>query len=57
MTGFPEMTAADRDEEYANNVATLLIDQLRRGVAPWQQPWENSRFGMPHNALTDQPLG
>jgi antirestriction protein ArdC len=49
------MTASERDQQYAEGVASLLIEQLKKGLAPWQQPWDNARFVMPHNALTEQP--
>ena len=29
-----------RSEDYAKKVSNELIDQIKRGVAPWQKPWK-----------------
>ena len=29
-----------RGEDYAKKVSDELIDQIKRGVAPWQKPWK-----------------
>lgn len=51
----PSKTAAERADEHAQEVASLLIEQLRAGTAPWQKPWEESHAGMPVNATTGKP--
>ena len=28
------------EKDYAKRVADELIDQIKRGVAPWQTPWK-----------------
>ena len=39
-------------EDYARRVADALIDQLRQGTAPWQQPWEPGHQFLPYNPTT-----
>ena len=29
-----------RSEDYAKKVSDELIEQIKRGVAPWQKPWK-----------------
>ena len=29
-----------RGEDYAKKVSDEIIDQIKRGVAPWQKPWK-----------------
>ena len=29
-----------RGEDYAKKVSGELIEQIKRGVAPWQKPWK-----------------
>ena len=29
-----------RGEDYAKKVSSEIIDQIKRGVAPWQKPWK-----------------
>ncbi len=39
--------------EYYQNVAEKIIDQLKAGTAPWQKPWQtNGASGMPHNPVS-----
>lgn len=40
-------------EDYAREVADAIIEQLRKGTAPWMKPWKagEGRF-MPHNPTT-----
>ncbi|MEB2158952.1 zincin-like metallopeptidase domain-containing protein [Xanthomonas campestris pv. campestris] len=35
--------------EYSRKVSEALIDQLRRGVAPWQRPWKEGERRLPYN--------
>lgn len=45
---------ADAKKPFHEVVAERVIDQLERGVAPWQRPWEpgNPSSRSPHNAIT-----
>lgn len=54
-TDAPTKSAAERSEEHAQKIADLIVEQLQKGVAPWQRPWENSRSGFPTNAISDAP--
>ncbi|MFJ3459423.1 ArdC family protein [Scandinavium goeteborgense] len=36
----------------AEMIAELLIKQIEDGTAPWQKPWDPTKTGGPHNALT-----
>lgn len=48
-----KLSPEERRQQHAEKIAALIRDQMQRGVAPWQQPWENSkRFSLPHNATT-----
>lgn len=38
--------------EYAQEVATKIIQQLQQGTAPWQKPWKPGELSMPYNAST-----
>ena len=42
-------------EDYARRVADALIEQLRQGTAPWQQPWEPGQQFLPYNPTTGSP--
>lgn len=42
-------------EDYARRVADALIEQLRQGTAPWQQPWEPGQQFLPFNPTTGSP--
>lgn len=37
--------------EFRANAAQMIIDMLKKGVAPWQKPW-NPAVGLPHNPVT-----
>lgn len=39
-------------QEYANEVATRIIQQLEQGTAPWQKPWQPGELTLPYNAAT-----
>lgn len=43
---------ADWQGDYARTVADTLIQQLREGVAPWQQPWQPGERVLPYNPTT-----
>ncbi len=42
-------------EEYHREFADRIIDQIKRGVAPWQKPWKPGERVLPHNLHTDRP--
>jgi len=43
------------DKSLYVQVANKLLDQLKQGTSPWQQPWENTKqFSMPYNAQSGQ---
>lgn len=47
--------ASDKFKALHIQVAEKLIEQLKTGTAPWQQPWSNSNpisFELPYNAVT-----
>ena len=41
----------DRLNALAEEVTSRLIEQLEKGTAPWQKPW-NGVISRPHNPLT-----
>ena len=41
-----------RGEDYAKKVSGELIEQIKRGVAPWQKPWKPGEPGTPENFST-----
>lgn len=47
-----KQSPAERLDDHARTVATLLIEQIENGMAPWQKPWEDSRISLPTNAST-----
>lgn len=42
-------------QEYAEQVAAKLIEQLKQGTAPWQRPWKPGELVLPYNANTGKP--
>ena len=42
-------------EEYHRQFADRIIDQIKRGVAPWQKPWKPGERVLPHNLHTNRP--
>ena len=38
--------------DFAKRLANKLIEQLRAGTAPWQQPWEAGQMASPYNPTT-----
>lgn len=40
--------------DYARKVSEALIDQLQRGVAPWQKPWVAGQRSLPFNPTTSK---
>ena len=43
---------ADEKKAFHLVVAEKLIDQLERGIAPWQKPWAAGESYLPHNPTT-----
>ena len=41
-----------RGEDYAQKVSDEIIDQIKRGVAPWQKPWKPGETNSPENFST-----
>lgn len=41
--------------EFVEQVAGRIIEQLEKGVAPWQKPWKPGEYSRPYNALTKEP--
>lgn len=39
-------------QEYAQQVAARIIEQLQQGVAPWQKPWKPGELRLPYNPTT-----
>lgn len=38
--------------EYAEEVAARIIEQLEQGTAPWQKPWQPGELRLPYNPTT-----
>lgn len=49
-------TMAAESQKMYEAVAAKIIEQLKEGTAPWQQPWEksSSAFEKPYNAVTNK---
>lgn len=43
---------ADKHAEYYREFADKVIDQIKRGTAPWQKPWEPGERSLPENVST-----
>jgi antirestriction protein ArdC/phage/plasmid primase-like uncharacterized protein len=39
-------------QEYAEQVAAKIIEQLKQGTAPWQKPWQPGELSLPYNPTT-----
>ncbi len=42
-------------EEYHRRFADRIIEQIKRGVAPWQKPWKPGERVLPRNLHTNRP--
>ena len=42
----------DKHDEYYERFAEQVIDQIRKGTAPWQKPWQPGQSFRPRNAVT-----
>ena len=47
-----EQSFWQRGEDYAKKVSGELIEQIKRGVAPWQKPWKPGEQSTPENFST-----
>ena len=36
----PKQTYYERSEDYAKQVSGEIIEQIKKGTAPWQKPWK-----------------
>ena len=36
----PKRTYYQRSEDYAKQVSSEIIEQIKKGTAPWQKPWK-----------------
>ena len=45
----------DRQDEYYRQFAAQVIEQIRKGTAPWQKPWQPGESYRPTNAVTERP--
>ena len=43
-----------KHDEYHRQFADTIINQIRRGTAPWQKPWQPGELVMPRNVDTDR---
>ena len=48
-------TLWQRSEDYAKKVSGELIEQIKKGTAPWQKPWKPGESFMPQNFSTGKP--
>lgn len=45
-----------KSEDHYTRVAEQLIEKLKEGTAPWQQPWDAGGYGSrPMNPTTGKP--
>ena len=48
----PKRTYRQRSEEYAKQVSSEIIEQIKKGTAPWQKPWKPGEQSSPSNLAT-----
>ena len=48
-------TLWQRSEDYAKKVSGEIIEQIKKGTAPWQKPWKPGESFMPQNFSTGKP--
>ena len=53
MTG-RKSKARENDEEFHRRFADQIIEQIKRGTAPWQKPWKPGERVLPRNLDTDR---
>ena len=48
----PKRTYRQRSEDYAKQVSSEIIEQIKHGTAPWQKPWKPGEQHSPSNLAT-----
>ena len=48
----PKQTHYERSEAYAKQVSGEIIEQIKKGTAPWQKPWKPGEQSSPSNLAT-----
>ena len=48
----PKQTYYQRSEAYAKQVSGEIIEQIKKGTAPWQKPWKPGKQSSPSNIAT-----
>ena len=48
----PKRTYRQRSEEYAKQVSSEIIEQIKKGTAPWQKSWKPGEQHSPSNIET-----
>ena len=48
----PKRTYFQRSEDYAKQVSSEIIEQIKKGTAPWQKPWKPGEQHSPSNLAT-----
>ena len=48
----PKQTHYERSEDYAKQVSGEIIEQIKKGTAPWQKPWKPGEQHSPSNIET-----
>ena len=43
----PKRTYRQRSEDYAKQVSSEIIEQIKKGTAPWQKPWKPGEQQLP----------
>ena len=45
-----------RSEDYAKQVSGEIIEQIKKGTAPWQKPWKPGEAQAPENFATGEAV-
>ena len=48
----PKRTYFQGSEDYAKQVSSEIIEQIKKGTAPWQKPWKPGEQSSPSNIET-----
>ena len=48
----PKRIYFQRSEDYAKQVSSEIIEQIKKGTAPWQKPWKPGEQHSPSNIAT-----
>ena len=52
----PKQTYYQGSEDYAKQVSSEIIEQIKHGTAPWQKPWKPGEQHSPSNLATGKSL-